>query len=166
MPDVLILGYGNMLRGDDALGIHAAHALQDFYRDDGGVRVLATSQLTPELAEDLSQVQFVLFIDAAEGGPPGDIFWECLTPAEENIRFTHHCTPRTLLAAAKQLCGEAPSAMGLTMAGTSFEVGVGLSPEVQSALPDLLEAAKEIARPRTSGSWSRSTRVTRLRSCR
>lgn len=144
MPDVLILGYGNTLRSDDALGVHAAHALEDFYCDDAGVRVLATSQLSLDLAEDVSQAEFVLFIDAAEGGSPGEIFRETLSPADDNIRFTHHCDPSTLLMAAKRLYAHAPSAIGLTMAGASSEVGLGLTHEIQGRLPYLLEHAKSI----------------------
>lgn len=142
MLDVLILGYGNTLRGDDALGIHAAHALHDFYCTDGGVRVLATSQLTFDLAEDVSQAHLIVFIDAAEAGLPGEIRSEKVLPAEEKVRFTHHWTPRTLLMLSKQLYGKAPSAVTLTMAVASTEVGVGLSEEVQHRLPELLEHVK------------------------
>ena len=144
MLDVLILGYGNTLRGDDALGIHAAHALHDFYCTDGGVRVLATSQLTFDLAEDISQAQLILFIDAAVAGLPGDIHSEEILPADEKVRFTHHWTPRTLLMLTKQLYGTTPAAVSLTMAVGTSEVGVGLSKEVQSNLPELLERAKAI----------------------
>ncbi len=157
MPGILILGYGSTLRSDDALGVHAAHALQEFYCDQAGVRVLATSQLTLELAEDVSQAQFVLFIDAAEGRPPGDISQECLAPEEENIRFTHRCTPRLLLKAARQLYGRAPSAMSLTMAGASFAIGMGLSREIQSRLPHLLEEAKAIV-----SNWRLDLRMNKL----
>ena len=144
MPGILILGYGNTLRSDDALGIHAAHELQNFYCDDAGVRVLATSQLMVELAEDVSEAQLALFVDAAEGGPPGRIFIECLAPEAQAVRFTHHCPPRTLLAAARHLYGRAPEAMSITMAGSSFEVGMGLSSEVQISLPRLLDDVKKI----------------------
>lgn len=144
MSGILILGYGSTLRSDDAIGIHAALALQELYCDQAGVRVLATTQLTLELAEDVSQAQFVLFIDAAEGWPPGEIIRESLAPEREAVRLSHRCTPRALLAAARQLYDRAPSAMSLTMAGASFAVGMGLSREIQSKLPDLLEEAKRI----------------------
>ena len=144
MPEVLIIGYGNTLRGDDALGIHAAHALHDFYCNHGGVRVLATSQLSVDFADDVSQAQFVLFLDAAEIGTPGQILTEYLEPADDNVRFTHHCSPRTLLTLANRLYGKAPVAVSLTMAGASSEVGVGLSRQVQDKLPQLLDRAKAI----------------------
>lgn len=142
MLDVLILGYGNTLRGDDALGIHAAHALHDFYCTDGGIRVLATSELTFDLAEDLSQANLILFIDAAASGLPGELHSEAILPADEKVRFTHHWTPRTLLMLCKQLYGRAPSAMCLTMGTASTDVGVGLSQEIEHRLPELLERAK------------------------
>ncbi len=144
MLDVLILGYGNTLRGDDALGIHAAHALHELYCTDGGIRVLATSQLTPDLAEDISQAQMILFIDAAASGLPGEIHSEEISLADEKVRFTHHWTPRTLLMLSKQLYGRAPLAMTLTMAVASSEIGVGLSQEIEHRLPQLLERAKAI----------------------
>lgn len=144
MLDVLILGYGNTLRGDDALGIHAAHALHDFYCSDGGIRVLATSQLTFDFAEDISQARMILFIDAAASGLPGEIHSEEIFPANEKVRFTHHWTPRTLLMLSKQLYGTAPSAVSLTMAVASSEVRVALSEEIEHRLPELLERAKAI----------------------
>lgn len=144
MLDVLILGYGNTLRGDDALGIHTAHALHDFYCTDGGIRVLATSQLTFDLAEDISQAKMVLFIDAAESGSAGEICAEEVMPADEKVRFTHHFTPQTLLMLSKQLYGRVPTAVTLTMAAASSDIGMGLSQAVQDRLPELLERAKAI----------------------
>jgi hydrogenase maturation protease len=144
MLDVLILGYGNTMRRDDALGVHAAHALHDFYCTDGGVRGLATSQLTFDLAEDISQAKFILFIDAAASGLPGEIHSEEISPADEKVRFTHHWTPRTLLMLSRQLYGRAPSAVSLTMAAASTEVGVGLSQVIEHKMPELLDRARNI----------------------
>ena len=158
MLDVLILGYGNTLRGDDALGIHAAHALHDFYCTDGGLRVLATSELTFDLAEDISQARMILFIDAAASGLPGKIHSEEIPPADEKVRFTHHWTPQTLLMLAKQMYGIAPSAMILTMAGAANEVGVGLSQEVEHRMPELLGRAKAIV-----ADWRLANSASKLR---
>ncbi len=65
MTETLIIGYGNLLRGDDAVGCHAAHELEQHYRDDPEVEVIATQQLTPEMAEDVSRCGLVLFLDAS-----------------------------------------------------------------------------------------------------
>ena len=159
MLDVLILGYGSTLRGDDALGIHAAHALHDFYCTDGGIRVLATSQLTFDLAEDLSQAHLIVFVDAAEAGVPGEIRSKQILPAEGKVRFTHHWTPATLLMLSKQLYGAAPSAVLLTMAVASTELGMGLSDEIQHRLPELLEHVKTIV-----SNWRMENAENKLRS--
>ena len=49
---VLVVGYGNSLRGDDGIGWHAARLLTDDPRLTGA-RVLTHHQLAPELAEAL-----------------------------------------------------------------------------------------------------------------
>jgi hydrogenase maturation protease len=72
MARVLIVGYGNPLRGDDGLGWHAAEALRAALPE---AEILAVHQLTPELAEDASRAELVIFLDAAETGAPGE--WRC-----------------------------------------------------------------------------------------
>jgi Ni,Fe-hydrogenase maturation factor len=54
---ILVIGYGNELRGDDAIGQWVA-------------RAVAAHQLTPELAEDLAHTDYAVFVDAyrAEAG--------------------------------------------------------------------------------------------------
>lgn len=144
MLEVLILGYGNTLRSDEALGIHAAHALQDFYRDDPRVRVLAASQLTWEFAEDVSQGQFVVFIDTAAGDAPGTITTAVVEPEPPATRIMHHCAPCHLLHAAGQLYGDAPQAVAITMTAASFDAGKRLSPQILENMPRLLEIAKQL----------------------
>jgi len=45
---ILLIGYGNELRGDDAIGPLVARALAELRLP--GTQVLALTQLTPELA--------------------------------------------------------------------------------------------------------------------
>ncbi|MEO8391518.1 MAG: hydrogenase maturation protease [Chloroflexota bacterium] len=60
---ILIIGYGNPLRSDDAIGQQIAQAMKDrLNRSD--VEVLLTYQLTPELIYSISEAQLVVFIDA------------------------------------------------------------------------------------------------------
>lgn len=143
MNDVLIIGYGNSLRGDDAIGIHAAHLLEDMLRDDARVRVIGAHQLTPEMAEDVSAAKFVLFVDASLGNEPGQIKTAPLGLVHSPSGFIHHCTPSALLEASEQLYGEAPSAMAITMTGAAFDVGRGLSPNVRKRMPELLRTVTQ-----------------------
>lgn len=144
MRRVLVIGIGNPVRGDDAVGCHAAHALEQFYRGDPQVEVMAVHQLTPELADDISQSAFVLFLDAAAGDQPGAIRHHSVAPTPGGRGFSHHFTPASLLAAAESLYGDAPSAAILTIVGASFEVGEQLSPLVAARLPEILRLAQDM----------------------
>ena len=68
MAGTLIIGYGNPMRGDDAIGCHAARELEQHFWNDPTVEVMATQQLTPEMVDDILQRDFVLFLDASFGG--------------------------------------------------------------------------------------------------
>ena len=144
MRGILVIGFGNLLRGDDAIGCHAAHALEEHFRDDPQVEVIAAQQLTPEMADDLARNEFVLFLDASYGEQPGTIRQAALSPESGPGGFSHHLTPSSLLAAAGQLYGDSPLAMTITMAGWSFELGNKLSPGAKSCMPELIRRAKDI----------------------
>jgi hydrogenase maturation protease len=138
MARVLIIGYGNPLRGDDGLGWHAAEALRSRLPE---AEILTVHQLTPELAEDASRAELVVFLDAGEGGTPGE--WRETPVVEEpetTQAFTHHVTPASLLSAARQLYGRAPQACLFSMTGESFDYREGLSETVNAALPAMLDA--------------------------
>jgi Ni,Fe-hydrogenase maturation factor len=65
----LVIGCGNDLRGDDALGPLAATAVAAW--DMPGVQALAVHQLMPELAEALAEADLAIFVDAcAPVAPP------------------------------------------------------------------------------------------------
>lgn len=137
LPPTLILAYGNPLRGDDGVGWQAAILLARELKDR--VRVLARHQLTPELAEPMSQVERVIFIDAACGGPAGEVRCRQLeSTCDAAQAFTHHVSPADLLAAARELYGHMPLAYLITINGGSFDYRETLSPEVEAALPEVV----------------------------
>lgn len=139
MPRVLIIGYGSPLRGDDGLGWHAAERLRELALP--GTEVLTVHQLTPELAEDASRAERVIFIDAREGGSPGEWRAEPVTAEAESVQaFTHHVTPGSLLGGARLLYGSEPEGILFAMSGESFEYREGLSETVAAALPEMLDA--------------------------
>lgn len=149
----LIIGIGNPLRGDDGLGWKVADELScelscEPRRDD--VHVLATHQLTPELAELASQADRVLFIDAAQSGPPGTMTCRRVLPDAPAVRLSHALSPAALLSMTEKLYGRSPAACLLTLAGDSFSPGESLSPAVAAALPVL---RMQIQRFIDSQSW-------------
>lgn len=132
---VLVIGYGNTLRRDDGLGWRAAEALAERLTPDD-VQIMTCHQLTIELAEVVSRSSFVVLIDAARDDPPGAVFVRDVKPDPDAWQsLLHYMTPEALLASAQALYGTTPRAYLVTVNGLNFEVGEGLSAEVQAALP-------------------------------
>ena len=60
--DFLIIGYGNELYGDEAVGPWVATAVAEWKLPT--VKSLAVPQLTPELTSELAKTNYVIFVDA------------------------------------------------------------------------------------------------------
>jgi hydrogenase maturation protease len=143
VPGTLIIGYGDPLRGDDAIGCHAARALEQHFWNDADVEVISTQQLTPEMVDDILQRDFVLFLDASFGDQPGTIKRTTVSPEPGPGAFSDHYTPSSLLTAAEQLYGDIPFAMCITLAGWSFDAGQKMSRTATRRMPDLIRLAQE-----------------------
>jgi hydrogenase maturation protease len=143
MPRVLIVAYGNPLRSDDGVAWRAADALEGKL-PDSEVEILEMHQLAPELAENLSRVEAVIFVDAAEKGEPGEIHCEELSPTGE-APFAHQLSPGAVLLFARQVYDRSPRAFSVTLTGECFDHGEALSPAVVAALPGLVARIEALA---------------------
>ncbi len=136
MSRVLVIAYGNPLRSDDGLALRAADELERASLPN--LEILRTHQLTPELAEELSRVDSVVFVDAAQDGEPGTLRCESVAPEPGVIRFSHQLTPPQLLSLAGTLYGARPKGFCVSVTGKSFEHGEGLTQEVEAKIPELV----------------------------
>ncbi len=145
MKRLLVLAYGNPLCGDDAVAWHIAQALEDTLLDSA-VEIDTFHQLTPELAEQVSQADAVIFLDAVVGDPPGIIELEDVeTATSDPTTWTHILTPATLLALSRTLYGKAPArSMLLTVGGGSFQFTDELSAPVRRAVPKAVKKIVEL----------------------
>lgn len=123
--DFLVIGYGNTLRSDDGVGAKVAAAVAELALP--GVVALVRHQLTPELAEPVSEARAVVFVDAAVDAAT-EVQMRRLEPAEGAQLMAHAADPRTLLALAKQLFARCPPAWWLTIPIENLEFGEELSP--------------------------------------
>jgi hydrogenase maturation protease len=145
MGKVLIIGYGNPLRSDDGFGWHASRMIAQELAGHNA-EVITCHQLTPELAEPLSQSSRAVFIDADAEGEPGEIHWREVRPqAEACSALTHTCSPAGLLSSAARLYGRCPQAVAVTVSAQSFAFGDSLSPVVAAALPKVVERVLQFA---------------------
>jgi hydrogenase maturation protease len=144
--DVVVIGYGNELRGDDGIGPRLAGEVAA--RNWPGVRVVAVAQLTPELAKVLADAQRAIFIDAgvpAEGEPVRVLHVE---PRGPGPALTHFGDPHGLLALSRALYGKAPRAWLVRVAGHDFGLGEALSSEVQHRAQKALEHIESLVQQR------------------
>jgi hydrogenase maturation protease len=123
-PDVLVIGYGNTLRGDDGIGPAVAEEVAALGLP--GVRVIVAHQLTPELAADLADARLVVFVDAAAGGEP--VAAARLEATAAGTAMTHAADPRGLLALCTAVYRRCPEAWLVTAVGADFDFRDGLSP--------------------------------------
>lgn len=145
MNRILILAYGNPLRSDDGVGWHACDELKSKLVRDG-LEILCLHQLTPEIAERISWADGVIFVDAAEGGHPGEVRCVRISACSERARFSHQLTPVEILTLARELYGASPQAYVVTLSGELFQHGMELSVAVADAMPRLLAEVDRLVR--------------------
>ena len=144
MSHVLVICYGNPLRSDDGVGWHVAQNLAEKCRSLD-CKIIACHQLTPELAEEVSNARLVIFVDARIGDCPGKIHTHDVLPEPKPPpTFSHSLNPSTLLASAAALYGSAPPAKIVTITAETVSHGETLSSTVRAALPELLKKVRTI----------------------
>ena len=133
---LLVVGWGNLARGDDALGPLLVEALRERLSASQRARVelLAEQQLQPEHALDLLGRARVLFVDAA-AGLATPLRAVPLHPTPEPIGWSHALTPAALLRVLRDVArAEPPPATLLALRAERFELG---APPTAAALAAL-----------------------------
>jgi hydrogenase 3 maturation protease len=140
---VAIIGMGNDLRGDDAVGLHIVRLLKPYVSQR--LRVY-DGQMTPEafIGPACSvHPSHVLIIDAAElKKKPGD--WQIIPlDAVEQGLFTTHSIPAIEVAAELQRRCHA-SVVFLGVQPKTRDIALGLSPECQQAAKEIADILRDI----------------------
>jgi len=129
--DILVIGYGNPLRGDDGAGPKVVEQLAD--ASHANFDTLVVHQLTPDLAEVISHRRLVIFVDAAVGCQQLRV--EALPASLEAGDMGHACGPREILALANALYQARPTAWLVGIPAEAFALGGAFSPMTRQALP-------------------------------
>jgi hydrogenase maturation protease len=141
-PLILVLAVGNALRADDGAGPAAVAGLEV---PGVALEVEVAHQLLPEHAAHAARADGVVFVDARDGGPPGEV---AVVEVGEGGRppVSHHLSPAALLALARALHGAAPRAFAISIAAADLGFGERLSAPVEAALPRARAAIAACAR--------------------
>lgn len=149
---LLIFGYGNLSRGDDALG----PLLLEFVEKNlnlHDVEILNDFQLQVEHALDLHNRKLVLFVDAAVNQSRAFAFSR-LQAQRDNSYTTHAMSPAAVLQVYQSITGQqAPPAFLLSIKGESFELGEGLTVNAKAHLSEACTFVKKLIQQAEYSKW-------------
>jgi hydrogenase maturation protease len=149
---LVILGWGNDARGDDALGPLLLRRIAETFPD---VETVEDYQLQIEHALDLDGFDAALFIDASHGLTEPFAFRE-IAPSATRTPTTHALSPEAVLDVYVQVKGRAPPpAFLLALRGEQFELGEGLSQSGKDALEAATTFCAALMAERTLEPWRR-----------
>jgi len=135
----LIIGYGNPLRGDDAVGAVVAEQVSSRL----GLPTLSPHQLLPEHADTIARASLVVFVDASVGGTPGAVSCGPVKPGPRPT-LDHHLSPEALLRLTHDVFGCEPPAWLVRIEGQAFAFGTPLSPAVAKAVPEAVALIQKL----------------------
>jgi hydrogenase maturation protease len=140
---VLLFGYGNLSRGDDALGpllleyVESRCNLQE-------VEILSDFQLQIEHALDLENRSLILFVDASVSCISAFDF-AMLEPARDKSYTTHAMSPAAVLDVYQSIKKQTPPpCFLLSIKGEQFELGEGLSASAERDLAQACQFAEQL----------------------
>ncbi|MBT3258628.1 MAG: hydrogenase maturation protease [Deltaproteobacteria bacterium] len=140
--NTLVLGLGNLLLGDEGVGVHAARALLNECCE--GVKIQDVGTAILDALPALERADRVIVMDAMKGhGVPGTIYRVPMDQCTGNscIASLHGFDLRSVLTLAG--CEASPEVLVLGVEPAVIDWSMDLSPTVKKALPLLLETVRE-----------------------
>lgn len=149
---VLIFGYGNLSRGDDALGSLLLEAISDKV-DIASVEILTDFQLQIEHALDLEDRALVLFIDASVSCKKAFDFFE-LQASKDKSYTTHAMSPSAIMQVYQSIKNHSPPpCFLLSIQGINFELGEPLSRQAEDNLQHAIQFTEHLLNNTELGFW-------------
>ncbi len=151
-PAILILGVGNILLGDEGIGVRAAEQLRNRADVPSHVRVVDGGTLGPGLMDAVMSCDLLLVLDAVLGpGEPGSLYRLEGDDLRKSLSFgasAHQFDlPDTLILC--ELAGHRPETVVLGMEPADIRTPrAELSPCCAARLPELVELALQELRGR------------------
>ncbi len=144
MPDIVILGVGNPLMGDDGLGIEAIDLLRDHWDLPAGVELLDGGTWGMSLLPILEETREVILVDAITAHRlPGTLVTleRHQLPHHFRLRVSPHHVGLEDLFAVLEFRGTGPiSLTAIGLEPESVEWGLGLSATIEQAMPTLVNS--------------------------
>lgn len=147
---LLILGLGNVLCGDDGVGVAAVERVRRSYHLPPSVRVLDGGTLGLTLLGQFEEADDVILVDAVRTDePPGTpvrLEGEAVAPAVRERLSVHQIGVADLLDALRWMDAFPRRLVLLGLVPRTLELGLGRSPEIDAGLDGLIDNIASEAR--------------------
>ncbi|WP_321312733.1 hypothetical protein [Halarcobacter sp.] len=114
---LIIVGFGNELRGEDAFGVDVIAKLQKLQLPN--TKLISTFQLTPELSLELKDAKKIIFIDASYC-IDNQYKLACALDNHSSNSLSHQISIKTLMYMIKELYSKNPTYEVFSMLTNSF----------------------------------------------
>jgi|MudIll2142460700_1097286.scaffolds.fasta_scaffold11451_3 hydrogenase maturation protease len=164
MPQTLVIGYGNLDRGDDGAAFHVVNLLRGrrglppLTEDEGGLGDLGPDaavfvrQLLPELALDAADYPCIVLVDAHVTAERRPLVYRRLQPEYRPAAVGHFMPPAMFLWLLQAVSPQARSAFLVSVRGHCFELRRGLSAATEALIdPAVAGILKLIHLERSAG---------------
>ncbi|MCX7107273.1 MAG: hydrogenase maturation protease [Methylococcales bacterium] len=140
---VLVFGYGNLSRGDDALGPLLLDYIESHCALEA-IEILCDFQLQIEHALDLENRCLVLFVDASVSCEDAFSFTQ-IEPAKDKSYTTHTMSPAAVLDVYQSIKKQPPPlSFLLSIKAEKLELGEGLSTPAKKHLEQACQFADQL----------------------
>lgn len=155
---ILVFAYGNLSRGDDALGPLLLEHIQE-NSDYQQIELLLDYQLQIEHTLDLQERELVLFIDASMSGDAAFSFKELAVQNDASCT-SHAMSPESLLHGYEKLHQkQPPAAFLLGIRGSRFGLGETLSSLAHQHLQIAAEFTDGLLQTPSLAAWRQLAKV-------
>lgn len=138
----VVLGVGNTILADEGVGVRVVEALERDYTVPEGVTVIDAGTSGMEMLEDMSDLDFLLVVDAiAAGKAPGELVQ--LRGDAVPVFFRRNLSPHGIglsdvLASLEFLGAEPKETVILGVQPASLELSTELTPLIAARVPELV----------------------------
>ena len=141
---LLVLGLGNDVLTDDAIGLHVAREIQRKFASHPSVHVRETTEMGLALLDFLTGYDAAVLVDSIQTGqaPPGSIHeLDAASLKQLTGRTPHFVGVGETLALGRELSMPMPAQVRIFAIEVEdpFTLGTQLTPSLQSALPGIVQ---------------------------
>jgi hydrogenase maturation protease len=140
--EIVIIGYGSTLRGDDAVGRRVVETIAD--RSLPNVSTFSVTQLLPELAAQIAKAQAVIFVDASGDSQLRDVDVREIVNAPGVLCATHISSLRDVLSLASACYERTPPAWLIAVPSTAFEMTDRLSSDAHKSIHSAVSTVERL----------------------